>query len=289
VAELRNISWSRLMGSLLEKESLGALVKSRSLQWALTTAFRKQGYMLLDDLDGLVLEYRGVKFCPDLINYPRIFEAWDRYDIEGIRVGDKVLDIGANIGSFTLPAIYKGATVVAVEPLFWSGLERNISLSRLGGVRVIKEGVGLRKRQVVDCQEYSKEVNCITPHELKGEYNVVRLDCGGEEKDCLSALVDGYWGKPRQLEVEFHFLTKEQRLRFTGPRREITGDFTILVVWKMWRDWLEEKGYGYLARWSKHRHWMYLSASLEREKRKEVQLIDGSFRGRNLELWKGLQ
>jgi len=279
MAELRNIKWSKLLKDLTAKESLGALVKSRSLQWALTTAFRKQGYMLIDDLEDLVLEYKGVKFHPDLINYPRMFEAWSRYDIEGIREGDRVLDVGANIGSFTLPAILRGANVVAVEPLFHEGLYRNILLNEFSNYEIINKGIGLGGRKVVDCQECSGEVDCIPPHELEGKYDVVRLDCGGEEKDCLTALVEGYWGKPRQLEVEFHFLTGEQR------RGSWMGEF---LVWGIWKDWLISEGYGYIARWSKHRHWMYLSANLERKARKEVQLTDGSFRGRSLELWKGL-
>ena len=279
MAELRNIKWSKLLKDLAAKESLGALVKSRSLQWALTTAFRKQGYMLIDDLEDLVLEYRGVQFHPDLINYPRMFEAWDRYDIKSIREGDRVLDVGANIGSFTLPAILRGAKVTAVEPLFWPTLEANLTLNRWGA-KVIRKGIGLKTPGVVDCQEYSKEVACILPHELEDKYDVIRLDCGGEERNCLLALVEEYWRSPRQLEVEFHFLSEKQRRKLRVERE--------FVTWFVWRSWLEDKGYGYIARWSKHRHWMYLSASLERKERKEVQLVDGSFRGRSLKLWQGL-
>ena len=279
MAELRNIKWSKLIKDLGSKESLGALIKSRSLQWALTTAMRKQGYLLIDDLDNLVLEYKGVKFYSDLINYPRMFEAWNRYDIESVRPGDKVLDIGANIGSFTLPCALRGATVTAVEPLFGDTLVSNAKLNNIY-ISVRHVGVGLSHRGVVDCQEYRKSVDLIPPHSLEGRWDVVRLDCGGEESNCLITLngTRGFWGRPRQLEVEFHFLTERQREKWEGE----------FLVWKAWKNFLIGKGYGYLARWSKHRHWMYLSASLEKKDRKEVQLIDGSFRGRNLELWKGL-
>ena len=71
------------------------------------------------------------------------------------------------------------------------------------------------------------------------------------------------------MEVEFHF--------WDGK-----GD------WGSWIKLLEEEGFGYTARGSKHKHWLYLSA----EKGwagglGEVKLRDGSFIGGSLGLWKG--
>ncbi|KKL18947.1 hypothetical protein LCGC14_2470440, partial [marine sediment metagenome] len=48
--------------------------------------------------------------------------------------------------------------------------------------------------------------------------------------------------KSRQFEIEFNF--------YKGEKGR----------WEEWKRWFESEGYGYTARWSKHRHWLYVSA-----------------------------
>jgi len=268
MAELRNIRWGEFAKSLLEKDSLSSLRKSRSLQWWLTVGFRKNGYMLLDDLDELVLEYKGVKFYPDLLNYPRMFEAWDRYRIDAVKEGDIVLDLGANVGSYSLPIAKRAKQVYAVEPLFYHGLCSNIALNRLSNVESLKYAIGTEE---VDCQEYKGKCEAKSFGELlellgRQSYDVIRMDIGGEEWN-IPPEVALFNEGPRVLEIEFHLPNSK-------------------ASWNNWKIWLEDEGYGYLARWSKHRHWLYLSAEKGWDVKKEVQLKDGSFRGGSLELWK---
>lgn len=274
MAELRNIDWGRFTRGLFEKDAFSSLLKSRSLQWWLTRGFRQQGYLLLDDLDNLVLEYKGAKFYPDTLNYPRMFESWDRYRIDLLREDDIVLDIGVNIGSFTIPAGQRCKKVVAVEPMFWRGLEKNIELNNLTNVEVIRKAVGGTTETFVevDCQEYKKSCPSIDPTlSLKnyGPFSVVRLDCGGAER-----LIDpDEWREVRQWEIEFHNWDKKMRF----------GE----VLWEEWRDFLDEEFKGqYTARWSKRRHWLYLSAHKGVAGLGEVQLRDGSFKGESLRLWR---
>src|SRR4030042_4522220 len=120
MAELRNIKWLTLLKDLTSRQSLEILLKSRSLQWALTYCLRQQGHIIFDELQDLILEYKGIKYYPHILNYPRIFEAYDRYRIEELRPKDIVLDLGANIGSFSLPAAKIAKEVTAVEPLFFT-------------------------------------------------------------------------------------------------------------------------------------------------------------------------
>jgi len=265
VAELRNIKWGSFIKALLERDSLEALVKSRSLQWFFTKGFRKNGFMLIDDLQDLILEYRGVKFYPSLLNYPRMFEAWDRYNIEGIRPEDVVLDVGANVGSFTLPVAKRCKKVIAVEPMFTDLLIRNIELNNLHNIEVIDRaiGLGVAKDTEVDCQEYQGRFVSIDPTvllETYGPLDVVRLDCGGMEG---TFNLDKY-KDVRQWEVEFHSW-------------EGVVDHAALL-WNGWKEHLDKNGYGYKARWSKHKHWMYLSASKEYNYREEIQLRNGDMR-----------
>jgi len=268
MSELRNIKWGKFIGSLLERDSLEALFKSRSLQWWFTKGFRKNGFILIDDLDGLVLEYKGVKFYPDLLNYPRMFEAWNRYRIDLIREDDIVLDIGANIGSFTLPAAQRCKRVVAVEPMFHAQLEKNIQLNELNNVEVMPQALWSEYCELaVDCQEYEGVYKAVPFKDFLDTYgspDVLRLDCGGAEWDINPNLLNDV----RQLEIEFHF--------WEGQRDK----------WGMWKRWLGDEGYGYTARWSKHKHWLYLSACKGIEGLGEVQLRDGSFIGGSLKLWK---
>jgi hypothetical protein len=262
VAELRNIRWGKFIKALLEQPSRDALIKSRSLQWALTVAFRKNSYMLVDDLEDLVMEYKGVKFYPDLLNYPRMFEAWDRYNINGIKIDDTILDVGANIGSFTLPAAQRCKKVIAVEPIFPRGLRNNSVLNNLESkIEVLEYAIGdtTRKKVEVDCQEYKGFFIPISPLDLyeMGSFDVIRLDCGGWEKTFSPEEF-----QPRQWEVEFHDWGGEKGAQ----------------TWTSWKPILEEQGFGYKARWSKHKHWIYLSASKDYNFREEIQLKNGDMR-----------
>lgn len=264
--ELRNIKWGKFIKGLLERDTLSILLKSRSLQWWLTVGFRKQGMMILDEPD-IILGYKGISYHVDLINYPRIFEAYSRYNIGGIREDDTVLDIGANIGSFTLPAAKVAKKVYAVEPMFTETLKENVELNNFENVEVIDKALGADFGTLeVDCQEYKGLYNSVHfGHllDMVGPVSVLRLDCGGVEWCIESFLLKGI----RQLEIEFHFWENRDG------------------SWDRWKDWLEEEGYGYKARWSKHKHWLYLSASKDRKGSQEVFLKDGSFTDRSKKLW----
>jgi len=267
MAELRNIKWTKLIKSLLEKDSLDALTISRSLQWWLTKGFRKNGYLLIDDLKDLILEYKGVKFYPDLMNYPRVFEAWDRYYIEKVEPKDIVLDLGANIGSYSLPCALKGCEVYSIEPIYKEELRFNAVLNKVWGPGHLTDWYMSLYENTVDCQEriyhsdsvlsFNKVIDILAPKTP----TVIRMDIGGAEwytrpKEILDLT-------PRLLEIEFHFYTeKEQRL----------------ADWECWKTFLSHYNYGYVARWSKHKHWLYLSAERNGKIRQEVQLVDGSFR-----------
>jgi len=264
MAELRNIKWKRLLKDLISKQSREILLKSRSFQWALTYCLRQQDHIVLNELEDLILEYRGIKYLPHVLNYPRVFEAYDRYKINELRPKDIVLDLGANIGSFSLPAAKIAKEVTAVEPLFFIELRRNVELNNLTNVNLWNGSIGTTQ---VDCQEYKGEAKVIQT--LIAYATFVRMDIGGAEW-----LINPYLiitPKVRHLEGEFHFWTKEQRKN---------ADF------QSWLKVLHFKGLNYIIRWSKHKHWAYLSADKSYKESKEVQLENGSFEGGSKKLWK---
>lgn len=264
MAELRNIDWARLVRDLIKYRE--PIIKSRSLQWWLTVGLRQQGYVLLDkkDCNDLILEYKGVKFLPDRLNYPRMFEAWARYRIEALLPEDRVLDLGANIGSYTIPAAQRAYKVAAVEPIFYKELEENLGLNLVNNiVHTIEASVGLKE---VDCQEYSKVAMVLDVlGKVKDfEPTVIRIDIGGAE----SRLIPEMFGEPRLWELEFHFPNKDLDIG-------------------MWFDYFKKRKYGWIARWSKSKHWLYISAGKDLKVQKLYHLPNGSFKGDSLKMWKG--
>lgn len=269
MAELRNIRWKKLLKDLVSTRSLEILLKSRSLQWSLTYCLRRQNHIVLNELDGLVLEYKGIKFRPHPLNYPRMFEAWDRYHLECLREDDVVLDLGANVGSFSLPASKICRAVVAVEPLFYEELLENKGLNQATNLIALPWSIELED---VGCQEYRIKTKP-TPLKEFEAVTFVRMDIGGAEWliDPEVVVTDTV----RHFEGEFHFWTRKQR---KGGEKGLGR----------WLSHLESKGLGYVLRWSKHKHWGYVSADKEWTSSKEVQLKDGSFIEKNKELWRTL-
>ena len=272
MAELRNINWGKLLRDTFNPQSLEILLKSRSLQWALTTALRKQGLMVLDWSEDLIVEYKGLRYKTDLINYPRIFEAYDRYRIDEIQKDGVVVDLGANIGSFSVPATTRAKVVYAWEPLFYDRLWENCALNYETPGRFLLSGsavAGTYSGDIwVDCQEYGKSVSSVPFRDIKeqvGKIDFLRMDIGGKEWEIHPSELEDI----RNLEIEFHFW------------KGIKGG------WSLWKKWLKDEGYSATARWSKHKHWLYLSARKDGTGLvKEFHLPDGSFKGKSLDIWR---
>jgi len=276
MAELRNINWKKLVkDTFFSSYGSEIIKKSKSLQWALTYALRQQNHIVFggDEVLDLIIDYKGIKFKPHLLNYPRMIESYDRYKVEDLKEDDIVLDLGANIGSFTLPAAQVCKRVIAVEPMFWTQLRQNIKLNSLTNIIVIPESINTYE---VDCQEYTTwNPQNIEIQKLISEYQptYLRMDIGGaewKEKDIK------WISKLRHLELELHFWTKEQQEKGLGE-----------LGWnKFWKNSLEFYKFGYIARWSKHKHWLYISADKNWRIQEEVNLTNGNFTGQSKRLWR---
>lgn len=75
-------------------------------------------------------------------NIAEISRSINEYDTKDIRPSDIVLDIGANIGGFSLNIYKKVHYVYAVEPLFIDTLNRNIELNNAKNINVIPCALG---------------------------------------------------------------------------------------------------------------------------------------------------
>ena len=97
------------------------------------------GYQLVDSsrVNVLKTKFGSFNFTPALQTYYNLFEQIDDYKTDDLKSTDVVLDIGANIGVFTILAAQKVSKVVAVEPLFHKELEANVEMNALKNVRCL--------------------------------------------------------------------------------------------------------------------------------------------------------
>lgn len=86
--------------------------------------------------------FDGAKYKVDGHSNFMIEETRLEYDWSDIRPDDIVLDIGANIGGFTIGAALKAKHVYAVEPIFYEELEENVKLNELSNVTILPCAIG---------------------------------------------------------------------------------------------------------------------------------------------------
>lgn len=146
--------------------------------------------------------------------------------------GDTIIDIGANIGTFTLAAKAHApnARIIAIEPfpenlLF---LRRNVSQNKLENVEVVSAAVGPsngRGRLYVadDTGFHSMKfdrgrgfvaVDMLTLAEIFDRYRVntcdfLKIDCEGAEFDFLPKVEPSVWGRIQRIAMEFSALVPE--------------------------------------------------------------------------------
>ncbi len=83
------------------------------------------------------------------------FHDWDtaKFIVEFLRAGDSFVDVGANIGLYTLPAAAKKARVVSVEPSARNRgrLEENLALNGLSSVKIEACALGETEGEMAFC------------------------------------------------------------------------------------------------------------------------------------------
>jgi FkbM family methyltransferase len=112
-------------------------------------------------------------------------EVYRDYDLSGIGNDDSVLDIGANIGGFTIYAAKRAKKVIAIEPVNAKELQANIHLNNLQNVEVIEGALASNPGPVlVSWKNKEKEVPGYTFQEIMektGPIDFLKCDCEGAE------------------------------------------------------------------------------------------------------------
>lgn len=118
-------------------------------------------------------------------DFNMIHDSYSDYDISHLRPNDIVLDIGANVGGFSLRAARKAKHVYAVEPLMGDYLKRNIALNDLDNITVLEYGLGETGSAEIEFHGAQKTCELHTLSELielcGGYVNYLKTDCEGGE------------------------------------------------------------------------------------------------------------
>lgn len=134
----------------------------------------------------------------DPVNYEVLKEVDTEYCYDDLQQTDLVLDIGANIGAFSLKVKDRCAKIFAVEPVFVSELQKNVKLNKADDkITVLPYALG--------CDKSSKSFS-----ELRklcgGRIDFLKIDCEGGEW-CIS---QDELRDIRRIEAEVHAFNGER-------------------------------------------------------------------------------
>lgn len=134
-------------------------------------------------------------------SFRQIFEV-PEYRLEGIREGDHVIDIGANVGAFCIRASCFSDHVVAVEPVTASLLKENIRRNNVS-VQVIEGALGNGKPATVVWDDAKVLIPTYPLRDLitmAGGCDFLKSDCEGAEWLIDPEDLNGV----RHIEMELH-------------------------------------------------------------------------------------
>jgi len=105
------------------------------------------------------------------------------YKFDDIRKDDIVIDIGANIGGFCIPASRMSSRVYAVEPITVKELRENISLNKRD-IHIIEGALGNGDILEIKWEGVHKQLKTMTLSDIKGfcgGCDFLKVDCEGGE------------------------------------------------------------------------------------------------------------
>ncbi|MCK9593350.1 MAG: FkbM family methyltransferase [Methanoregula sp.] len=141
---------------------------------------------LLSHISEIIMD-DGTKIYPS--DYPEICDinlfssVKYEYDNSDLRPTDRVIDIGANIGAWSVLAARKGCTVTAIEPLYYRELAKTAERNAVN-IKIIRCAIGENRREILEYRKRKEEVTFRPFSEVKNEYgpfDFMKIDCEGGE------------------------------------------------------------------------------------------------------------
>ncbi len=143
----------------------------------------------------------GIVFCRKQAPFRQITVA-DDYRFDDIQPGDRVLDIGANVGAFCIRAARLGGIVTAVEPVAAEILKENIRANQVP-VQVVECALGIGQSQEIswdDCRVIVPTYPLSDLIAMSGGCDFLKCDCEGAEWSIRPEELRGV----RRIEMELH-------------------------------------------------------------------------------------
>jgi len=116
-----------------------SLLRIPQIQKHVNYMFQKDGYEPVPIEGKYFMADAFWKISPYL---DTIQEVLTTYKFDDIQNDDIVLDIGANIGAFSIMASRKARRVYAVEPIFGEIIDTNLKLNGINNVKVVEVALG---------------------------------------------------------------------------------------------------------------------------------------------------
>jgi hypothetical protein len=143
----------------------------------------------------------GVSFVIEQTACRQVFEV-PEYWFRDIRPGDRVIDIGANVGAFCIRAAHLSSSVTAVEPVTAHILAENIRLNMVNVLAI--EGAlgtgGICTCLWDDCAATVRGYTLSDIIRMAGGCDFLKCDCEGAEWLIRPGELDGI----RRIEMELH-------------------------------------------------------------------------------------
>lgn len=136
-------------------------------------------------------------------NLPMIDQCNDYTGLKHITKDDIVIDIGANIGGFSLPASKVAKKVIAIEPILADKLKENIKVNNIKNITVIEKGLGNGEVHEVSWMDQTIKVQTTTLSDIIREYGgtILKCDCEGGEWYIKPSELD----QINHIDIEFHY------------------------------------------------------------------------------------
>lgn len=178
------------------------LLKTKNIQLWINNRYKDSHKVIVDSrLFPCVVMTTGEIFStsPNLLLITQVFQD---YIFSDIKREDIVIDIGANIGGFSIPAARLSDHVFAIEPIEIEELRKNNELNGRK-IKIIEGALGNGQVQHIKWLNYSKEIKTYSFTEIKkicGGCDFLKCDCEGFEWYIKPDELKGV----RRIEMELH-------------------------------------------------------------------------------------
>jgi len=142
-------------------------------------------------------------------NLDSVLEAARDYCYHEIKPNDIVIDIGANVGGFSIPASHLCKKVISVEPIMTEELKYNVILNNRQNIEILEVGLGNGQVLDVTWRGKNQKTKTMTLSEivlLAGGCDFLKCDCEGFEWFIEPEDLSGI----RHVDIETHHINPSE-------------------------------------------------------------------------------